>query len=45
VRHYVDFFKEKTNSNLKGQERVYFVTKKGEEATWYGLDEMRDNML
>ena len=45
VRHYVDFFKEKTNSDLKGQERVYFVTKKGEQATWYGLAEMRDNML
>jgi len=45
VRHFVDFFKQKTNSNLKGQERVYFVTKKGEEAAWYGLAEMRDNML
>jgi len=45
TRYYVDFFKEKTNSNLKGQERVYFVTKKGEEATWYGLAELRDGVL
>lgn len=45
VRYFVDFFKEKTNSNLKSQERVYFVTKKGEEANWIGLPELRDGEL
>tara|TARA_R100001443_G_scaffold117362_1_gene141720 strand:- start:682 stop:1689 length:1008 start_codon:yes stop_codon:yes gene_type:complete len=45
VRHYADFFKQKTNSNLKGQERTYFVTKKGEDAEWFGLSELRDGVL
>ena len=45
VRYYADFFKEKTNSNLKGQERTYFVTKKGEDAQWFGLSELRDGVL
>lgn len=45
TRYFVDFFKEKTNSNLKGQERTYFVTKKGEPAVWHGLPEMREGML
>lgn len=45
TRYFVDFFKQKTNSDLKGQERVYFVTKKGEPAQWYGLSEMRDAAL
>jgi hypothetical protein len=45
TRYLVDFFKEKTNADLKGQERVYFVIKKGEPAQWYGLSELRDAML
>ena len=45
VRYFVDFFKEKTNSNLKGQERVFFVTKKVEDAQWFGLSELRDGIL
>jgi len=45
TRYMVDFFKEKTNSNLKGQERTYFITKKGEPAEWLGLAELRDGVL
>ena len=45
TRYYVDFFKEKTNSDLKGQERTYFVTKKGKPAEWFGLSELRDGVL
>jgi len=45
TRYHVDFFKQKTNSDLKGQERTYFVTKKGEPAEWYGLSELRDGVL
>ena len=45
TRYHVDFFKQKTNSNLMGQERTYFVTKKGEPAEWFGLAELRDGML
>ena len=40
TRYFVDFFKEKTNSDLKGQERTYFITKKGEPAQWFGLPEV-----
>tara|TARA_R100000234_G_scaffold104849_1_gene74860 strand:+ start:1009 stop:2055 length:1047 start_codon:yes stop_codon:yes gene_type:complete len=45
TRYFAEFFKEKTNSNLMGQERAYFVIKKGEPAEWYGLPELRDGML
>ena len=45
VRYYAEFFKEKTNSNLMNQERLYFVTKKGEPAEWLGLPELRDGVL
>ena len=45
IRHTAEFFKEKTNSDLKGQERLYFVTKKGEPAQWHGLAELREGVL
>ena len=45
IRHSAEFFKQKTNSDLKGQERVYFVTKKGEPAQWLGLPELREGLL
>lgn len=45
IRHTAEFFKEKTNSDLKGQERLYFVTKKGEPAQWHGLSELREGVL
>ena len=45
TRYSAEFFKQKTNSNLMGQERLYFVTKKGESAEWYGLPELRDGVL
>ena len=45
TRHIAEFFKEKTNSDLKDQERLYFVTKKGEPAQWHGLAELREGVL
>ncbi len=45
VRYTAEFFKEKTNPNLLNQERLYFVTKKGEDAQWYGLPELRDGVI
>ena len=45
VRYTAEFFKQKTNPNLLNQERLYFVTKKGEDAQWYGLPELRDGVI
>jgi hypothetical protein len=45
TRHIAEFFKEKTNSDLKSQERLYFTTKKGEPANWLGLSELREGVL
>ena len=45
TRYSAEFVKCKTNPNLQGQERVFFVTKKGLPAEWYGLSEMRDGSL
>lgn len=45
TRHMAEFFKEKTNSDLKDQERLYFVTKKDEPAQWIGLSELREGVL
>jgi hypothetical protein len=45
VRYAVEFYKSKTNPALQGQERVVFVTKKGEAPTWYGLPELREGLL
>ena len=45
TRYSAEIFKQKTNSNLMGQERLYFVTKKGEPAEWLGLPELRDGVL
>lgn len=45
VRYSAEFFKQKTNPNLLNQERLYFVTKKGEDAQWYGLPELRDGVI
>ena len=45
VRYNVRFYKSKTNPNLQDQTRTIFVTKTGEKPTWYGLPELRDNLL
>jgi hypothetical protein len=45
VKYSAEFFKSKTNPNLLNQERLYFVTKKGEDAQWYGLPELRDGVI
>ena len=45
VQHTATFFKSKLNPNLHNQERLYFVTKKGENAQWYGLPELRDGAI
>lgn len=45
VRYTAEFFKQKTNPNLLNQERLYFVTKKGENAQWYGLPELQDGVI
>jgi hypothetical protein len=45
TRYTAEFFKEKTNPHLLNQERLYFVTQKGENAQWYGLPELRDGVL
>jgi hypothetical protein len=45
VRYTVEFYKCKTNPRLQGQKRTVFVTKQGEEPIWYGLPEVRDNLL
>jgi len=45
TRYMADFVKCKTNPDLQGQERVFFVTKKGLPATWMGLAELRDKTL
>ena len=44
-RYSAKFFKQKTNSDLLNQERLYFSTKEGEKAQWYGLPELRDGLL
>ena len=45
TRYAAEFVKCKTNPNLQGQERTFFVTKKGQNAEWYGLPELRDRTL
>ena len=45
TRYAAEFVKCKTNPNLQGQERTFFVTKKGQDAEWYGLPELRDRTL
>ena len=45
VRYNVMFYKSKTNPTLQNQIRTIFVTKLGEKPTWYGLPELRDNLL
>ena len=45
VRYEVEFYKCKTNPRLQGQMRTVFVTKRGEDPVWYGLPELRDEML
>lgn len=45
TRYSAEFFKSKTNPNLLHQERTYFITKKGEEAQWYGLPELEGDAL
>jgi hypothetical protein len=45
TRYTAEFYKSKTNPNLLNQERLYFVTKKGEDAQWYGLPELRDGVI
>lgn len=45
TRYSAEFVKVKTNPNLQGQERTFFVTKKGQNAEWYGLPELRDRTL
>lgn len=45
VRYNVKFYKSKTNPTLQNQIRTIFVTKLGEKPTWYGLPELRDNLL
>jgi hypothetical protein len=44
-RYVARFFKSKTNPDLKNQKRVYFVTKEGEKAEWFGLPELKDGSL
>ena len=41
----VDFRKCKTNPNLEGQERIIMTTSKGEAPIWYGLPELRDEVI
>jgi len=45
VKYSAEFFKQKTNPNLLNQERLYFVTNKGQDAQWYGLPELRDGVI
>jgi hypothetical protein len=45
TRYTAKFYKSKTNPNLLNQERLYFVTKEGEDAQWYGLPELRDGVI
>jgi hypothetical protein len=45
VRYEAEFFKQKTNSDLLNQRRLYFVTKAGEPAQWLGLPELREGTL
>ena len=45
VRYNVEFYKSKTNPKLQNQSRTVFVTKTGEDPTWYGLPELRDQLL
>ena len=44
VRHSATFFKS-LNPNLHNQERIYFVTKKDENAKWHGLPELREGSI
>ena len=37
--------KKRPTLDPKGQERLYFVTKKGEPAQWHGLAELREGVL
>ena len=41
----VDFRKCKTNPNLEGQERIIMTTSKGDKPVWYGLPELRDEVI
>lgn len=45
VRYKAEFTKCKTNPNLQGQERTFFVTKRGQPAEWFGLSELRDRTV
>lgn len=45
TRYKVDFVKCKTNADLQGQERTFFVTKKGQPAEWLGLAELRSRTV
>ena len=45
TQYVVEFFKCKTNAALEGQERIIFSTTKGKEPIWYGLPELRENLL
>lgn len=45
TRYTVEFRKCKTNPYLQGQERTIFVTKKGESHEWFGLPELKDEIL
>ena len=44
-KYIANFFKSKTNPDLKNQKRLYFVTKEGEKAQWFGLPELSDGQL
>mgnify|MGYP006402409825 CR=1 FL=1 len=41
----VEFHKCKTNPDLQGQTRTIMVTRRDEPAQWYGLPELRDDVL
>lgn len=45
TKYSVEFYKCKTNPSLQGQERVVFSTTKGKEPIWYGLPELREDLL
>jgi len=44
-KYIANFFKSKTNPDLKNQKRLYFVTKEDEKAQWFGLPELSDGQL
>jgi hypothetical protein len=45
TRYKVEFTKCKTNADLQGQERTFFITKKGQPAEWLGLAELRSRSV